>query len=206
MSTAKILSVQKRDGLGKGPNRRLRTTKMVPGVYYSAEGKNIAVQVAELPLQKMYAEMGRTTVFSLEIDEDGKKSTYPVMIWDVQYHPYKNQFTHIDFYGVDLEKEVKVQVSIEFVGTPKGVKLGGKLEMYRERVQLMGKPADIPKKITLDVSDMDLNSTIRISDIELPTGVQALYEQNFAVVSVVSKSADADLEEGAEDSAEAADA
>ncbi len=195
MSTAKILSVQKRDGFGKGPNRRLRATNMVPGVYYSAEGKNIAVQMPELPLQKMYAEMGRTTVFTLEIEENGQKSTHPVMIWDVQRHPYKNQFTHIDFYGVDLEKEVKIMVAIEFEGTPKGVKLGGKLETYRERVQLMGKPADIPKKITLDVSDMDLNVTIRVADIALPDGVQALYDQNFAVVSVVSKSADAGSDE-----------
>ncbi len=204
MSTAKTLSVQKRDGFGKGPNRRLRATNMVPGVFYSGDGQNIAVQISELPLQKMYAEMGRTTVFSLEIEDNGKKSTHPVMIWDVQYHPYKNHFTHIDFYGVDLDKEVKVQVAIEFEGTPKGVKLGGKLESYRERVQLMGKPADIPKKITLDVSEMDLNNTIRVADLELPKGVQALYEQNFAIVAVVSKAAEVDTDEEGTEATEAA--
>ncbi len=201
MSTEKTLSVQKRDGFGKGPNRRLRTTKMVPGVFYSAQGQNVAVQVASLPLEKMYAAMGRTTVFNLEIEDEGKKSVHPVMIWDVQFHPYKNQFTHIDFYGVDLDKEVKVTVSIEFIGTAKGVKLGGKLETYRERVLLVGKPTDIPKKITIDVSDMGLNATIRVADIELPNGVKALYDQNFAVVSVASKVASAD-DEG-EDGAEA---
>ncbi len=203
MSTEKTLSVQKRDQFGKGPNRRLRTSKMVPGVFYSAEGTNIAVQVSELPLQKMYDKMGRTTVFSLEIEDNGKKSTHPVMIWDVQRHPYKNQFTHIDFYGVDLDKEVKVTVAIDFVGTPKGVKLGGKLETYRERLLLLGKPSDIPKKITLDVSEMDLNASVRVADIELPSGVQAQYDQNFAVVSVVSKSAEVETDE--EGGAEAAE-
>ncbi len=200
MSTEKTLSVQKRDGLGKGPNRRLRATNMVPGVFYSPQGQNIAVQVAALPLEKMFAAMGRTTVFDLEIEDGGKKSKHPVMIWDVQFHPYKNQFTHIDFYGVDLDKEVKINVAIEFTGTAKGVKLGGRLETYRERVQLLGKPNDIPKKITLDVTDMTLNATIRVADLELPSGVQALYEQNFAIVSVVSKVADtegADGEDGA---------
>ncbi len=200
MSTENILSVQKRDGLGKGPNRRLRATNMVPGVFYSPNGQNIAVQVAALPLEKMYAAKGRTTVFELEIEEDGKKAIHPVMIWDVQHHPYKKQFTHIDFYGVDLDKEVKVYVSIEFIGTPKGVKLGGKLETYRERILIAGKPASIPKKITLDVTDMDLNANIRVADLALPEGVHALYDQNFAVVSIVSKSSGASDDEGADGS------
>ncbi len=205
MSTEKTLSVQTRDGFGKGPNRRLRATNMVPGVFYSNGGQSVAVQVAALPLEKMYAAMGRTTVFDLEIEDAGKKSKHPVMIWDVQFHPYKKQFTHIDFYGVDLNKEVKVSVAIEFIGTAKGVKLGGKLETYRERVLLEGKPGDIPKKITVDVSDMGLNAALRVADLELPNGVKAKYDQNFAVVSVVSKVADTN-EEGGEDGAEGGDA
>ncbi len=187
MSTEKVLSVQKRDALGKGPNRRLRTQKIVPGVFYTADGKNVPVQMQALPLEKMYAEMGRTTVFTLEVDDNGTKTTHPVMVWDVQYHPYKNAFTHIDFYGVDLEKPVHVHVDIEFVGVSKGVKLGGKLETYRERLLLVAKPAEMPKKITIDVTDMGLNSTVRVADVQLPDGVSVSYNQNFAVVSVISK-------------------
>lgn len=191
MSTEKTLNVQKRNGLGKGPNRRLRAEKMVPGVFYTANGENVAIQVPTLPLEKMYGEMGRTTVFNLEIEDEGKKTTHPVMVWDVQYHPYKNAFTHVDFYGVDLEKPVKISVSIEFTGTAKGVKLGGRLETYRERVQLISKPADMPKKVLLDISDMGLNSTIRVADLKLPEGVTAQYDQNFAIISVISKADDA---------------
>ncbi len=187
MSTEKVLTVEKRDAFGKGPNRRLRTQKMVPGVFYTAKGENVAVQIPALPLEKMYAEMGRTTVFTLEVDDNGTKTSHPVMVWDVQYHPYKNAFTHIDFYGVDLDKPVKVSVSIEFTGISKGVKLGGKLETYRERVMLVAKPADMPKKIVLDITDMGLNSSVRVADLALPEGVSASYDQNFAIVSVISK-------------------
>lgn len=88
----------------------------------------------------MYDEMGHTTVFNLEIDENGQKSTHPVLIWQVQRHPYKKNFTHIDFYGVDLNKEVKVDVPLEFVGVSCGVKLGGVLETYRESLRLSCKP------------------------------------------------------------------
>ncbi len=187
MSIEKVLNVQKREGLKKGYNRRLRTKNMIPGVFYTAKGDNVAVEMPALPLDKMYSEMGKTTVFTLEIDDNGTKTTHPVMIWEAKRHPYKNEFVHIDFYGVDLEKAVKVQVGIEFTGTSKGVKMGGKLETYRERVFLVGKPQDLPKKIVIDVTDMGLNSSIRVADLELPEGVKASYDQNFAIVSVISK-------------------
>ena len=187
MSIEKVLTAQKRDGLGKGYNRRLRVQNMVPGVFYSAKGDNVAVQMPALPLEKIYAEMGSTTVFTLEIEDSGAKATYPVMIWEAKRHPYKNEFTHIDFYGVDLDKPVKVFVNIEFIGTSKGVKLGGKLETYRERVCLMGKPQDLPKKIVVDVTEMDLNSSLRVSNLELPANVVAKYDQDFAIVAVISK-------------------
>lgn len=192
MSIEKTLNVQKRANHGKGFNRRLRAEDVVPGVFYTANGENVSVQVPALPMQKMYSEMGRTSVFNLEIDDNGSKTTHPVLVWDVQYHAYKNAFTHVDFYGVDLDKPVKVSVGIEFVGTSKGVKMGGRLETYREKVMLVSKPLDMPKKITVDVTEMGLNSTIRVADLQLPAGVAASYDRNFAIVSVISKSDEAD--------------
>lgn len=197
MSIEKTLTVQKRTGFGKGPNRRLRTESLVPGVFYTAEGENIPVQAQTLPLEKIYAEAGRTTVFNLEIDDNGQKSVHPVMVWDVQYHPYKKAFTHIDFYGVDLDKPVKVNVPVEFVGVSRGVKLGGRLETYREQVQLISKPLDMPKKVTVDITDLDINKTVYVADLQLPEGVRAAYDNNFAIVSVISKSADDASEEAA---------
>ncbi len=203
MSIEKTLSVQKREGCGKGPSGRLRAQKLIPGVFYTGKGENIAVQAPELPLEKMYDEMGHTTVFNLEIDENGQKSTHPVLIWQVQRHPYKKCFTHIDFYGVDLNKDVKVDVPLEFIGVSRGVKLGGVLETYHESIRLSSKPMDMPQKITIDVSDMDINDTLTVEDLQLPANVSAVYDHNFAVVSVLAKSKD-DEEEGAEEGAAAA--
>lgn len=191
MSIEKTLNVQKRTGFGKGPNRRLRDEKVIPGIFYTPQGVNIPVQVPALPLEKMYSEVGRTTVFNLEIDDNGAKSIHPVLVWQVQYHPYKTAFTHIDFYGVDLDKLVKVHVNVEFQGVARGVKQGGRLETYRERVTLVSKPLNMPKKIVVDVTDMGINSTIRVGDLTLPEGVQASYDNNFVIVSVISKADDA---------------
>ena len=191
MNIEKTLSVQKREGYGKGPSGRLRAQKLIPGVFYTPKGDNISVQAPALPLQKIYEEMGHTTVFNLEIEENGQKTAYPVLIWQVQFHPYKRAFTHIDFYGVDLDKEVTVDVPVEFVGTSRGVKLGGRLETYREIVRLCSKPLDMPKKIVVDVTPMDINTTICVGDLQLPENVKAVYDQNFAIVSVLSKAKEA---------------
>lgn len=199
----KTLSVQKREGRGKGASGRLRAQSLVPGVYYAANGDNILVQTPSLPLEKMYEAAGLTTVFNLEIESADGKTTHPVLIWQVQRHPYKKQFLHIDYYGVDLNKEVKVDVPVEFVGTPKGVKLGGVLETYRENVHLGAKPLDMPQKITVDVSGMNIGDMLNISDLQLPPNVRAVYDHNYAVVGVLAKSQEAEEgEEGGEEKTE----
>lgn len=185
MADLKTLAVEKRSGLGKGHNRRIRQEEIVPGVFYSATGENIPVQVQNRPLVKLYSEVGRTTVFNLIVEEDGKKNTHPVLIWAVQRHPVKSTFTHIDFYGVDLNKPVKVTVPVEFTGTARGTKVGGKLETYRDQVQLVAKPLEMPAKVVVDITTLDVGSTIQVGDLQLPEGVKAAYDNNYAIVSVL---------------------
>ncbi len=185
MADLKVLNAQKRDTSGKGFNRRLRQEGEIPGVFYTGQGGNISVQMPAAPLNKLFGEVGRTTVFNLEIAEGGKTSLHPVLIWDVQRHPVKNRITHVDFYGVDLDKPVKITVPIEFTGVARGTKVGGVLETYREQVQLVAKPLDMPAKIVLDITSLDLGKTIQVADLELPEGVKAAYDVNYAIVSVL---------------------
>ena len=197
MSEMKTLSVQKREALGKGPNRRLRTETLVPGVYYTSDGTNILVQMQTNPLNKLYSHVGRTNVFNLEIEEDGKKNVYPVFIWDAQYHHIKGNFTHIDFYGVDLKKEIEIKVRLKFSGISKGVKMGAKMEVYREEVILSAKPQDMPRIVDVDITDFDLGTNLRASDLQLPAGVKIVYKNNYSILSVISKDK---LKEGEDDS------
>lgn len=185
MADLKVLNAQKRDTSGKGFNRRLRQEGVIPGVFYTGQGGNISVQMPAAPLNKLFGEVGRTTVFNLEIAEGGKTSLHPVLIWDVQRHPVKNRITHVDFYGMDLDKPVKITVPIEFTGVARGTKVGGVLETYREQVQLVAKPLDMPAKIVLDITSLDLGKTIQVADLELPEGVKAAYDVNYAIVSVL---------------------
>lgn len=191
------LAATVRTQTGKNANRKLRAQGLIPGVYYTPAGENKVVQVSEAALNKLYRQTGRTTVFDLEVDDNGKKSTHPCLIWDVEYYPTKNRFQHIDFYGVDLDKELKVRIPIEFVGTAKGTKLGGKLEVYREQITVLSKPATLPKKIVVDINDLDVGQGLRVEDLSMPEGVRAHYDTNFAILTVNLPGASKD--EGAED-------
>ena len=186
MSDRITLPASIRTATGKGPNRRLRAQAIIPAVFYNTKGESIPLQVAEPVLMKMYATVGRTTVFDLEVDDNGKKTKYPCLVWDVEYYPTKNRLQHVDFYGVDLTKELKVRVPLEFSGVAKGTKLGGKLEVYREQIEVLSKPTTLPKKVVIDISQLDVNQGLRVADLAMPEGVRACYDDNYAVITVLA--------------------
>ncbi len=186
MSEFLTLNAQKRVQTGKGVSRRLRAAGIVPGIFYSPKGENTPVQIHEKDLQKIYGQVGRTTVFNLEIESDGAQTTYPALFWDVDFYPIKNRIQHIDIFGVDLDKEIKVRVPLEFLGVAKGTKVGGKLETFQEIIEVYSKPLSLPKKISVDISNLDMNECLRIADLSMPAGVRAHSETHYAVVGVVS--------------------
>ncbi len=164
----------------------MRAQGIIPAVFYTADGKNAPVQVNEAALMRLYGVAGRTMVFDLELDDNGKKSVHPCLVWDAEYYPTKQRFMHVDFYGVDMDKELKVRVPLEFSGVAKGTKLGGSLEVYRERIDIFSKPASLPQKIAVNISDLDVGQGLRIADLTMPEGVRAAYEINYAVVTVIA--------------------
>ena len=184
------LTVQSRDARGKGPNRRLRGEKLVPGVFYDDKGLNIPVVMADLPFRKVYQKVGSSHVFDLIIEKDGQTQTHPSLIWVVQNHPWKNQVDHVDFYGIDPNKTVHINVAIEFTGKAKGTTVGGKLEIYRESLEVVCLPSAIPDKIVIDVAGLDINQHISVKDMILPEGVKAVYDQNYSVVGVINPAAE----------------
>lgn len=190
------LAADLREKTGKNANRRLRAQGVIPAVFYTAKGDSIALQVKEPALMKLYAVAGRTTVFTLEMNNKGSVTSHPCLIWDVEHYPTKQRFQHVDFYGVDLDKELKVRVPLEFTGTAKGTKLGGKLETYREQIEVLSKPTTLPKKIVVDISNLDVGQGIRVADIIMPEGVRANYDTNYAVINVVAPGGADDKEDG----------
>lgn len=185
MREMQSLSVKARAGLGKGANRKLRAKDMVPGIYYDSTGINIPVMVEHLPLQKLYAKTSSAHVFHLHIEGEDGKETKPSLVWQVQNHPTKSRITHVDFYGVDLDKPIHVHIPVEVTGKAKGQVLGGVLDLHRDSIEVSSLPLAIPDKVVIDITDLDINESVQVADLQLPEGVQAVYEDNYAVLSIV---------------------
>lgn len=196
MAELMTLSVRERAEKGKGSCRRIRTKELVPGIYYNQKGENIPVVVEMLPLTKLHRKLGSSRVFHLEIQKDGSTETLPSLIWGMQYDPIKSVPIHVDFYGVDLEREIKVDVRVVVEGKAKGIIKGGILEVFRDSLEVVCKPLDVPEKIVINVTDLDVGVNLHIDEIELPSGVRAVYEEKYSVVGVVAK--EAEEEKGAE--------
>lgn len=81
-------------------------------------------------------------------------------------------------------------------GTSKGVKLGGRLEVYREQVTILAKPLALPSQIVIDITNLDINQGVQVADLTLPEGVSAYYDTNFAILSILPpRNADTDASE-----------
>ncbi len=191
MSNENQLSVEKRVKVGKGPVRDVRAEGFVPGIYYNSKGENIPVKVREVPLTKIYEKVASSHVFTLKIESEGKVEEKPVFIWQISRHPYKKQITHVDFYGVDLNKPIRVMVPVNVTGKAPGLVFGGVLQVFRDKIELECLPLEIPAAVTVDVSNLNINDTVHIANVALPQGVKAIFgEDNFAVVGVVPPEAE----------------
>ena len=193
MATLKKLNAVKREEFGKGPSRRIRATGNFPAIFYNQKGENVSVTINAIEYMKLYRTVGRTEVFELVV-ENG--ITAPVLVWRVKSDPIKSSVVHVDFFGVDLEKEIKIRVPIKIVGKPIGVAKGGKMEIYREACDVYAKPLDIPTLIEVDVTDMDNDTLLRISEITPPKNVRIASDDNFVVLNIFLNGA-AETEEDA---------
>ncbi len=207
MSEQYSLSVEKRESTGKGSMRRLRNQGYVPGVYYSKKGDNILVQMNYGTFQRVFERAQKSNIVNLEIPGEKGKGKKPVLIWDVQSHPVKDQFLHVDFLGVDLKEEMDVDVTIEVTGKAKGEDQGGIVSIYRDVLSVVCLPTNIPDSIVIDVSELEINENINLDELELPEGVRLKeeFEENVAIVGVSAPAAEESeepSEEGEEPSEE----
>ncbi len=184
MSQFVQLKVETRTESGKGPNRQLRNAGKVPGIFYNSAGENIMLQADSIDLFKVYNQVGHSHVVELELEQDGTERRIPVLITELAQHPTRNIYNHVDFLGIDLDKKVTVSIPVRTSGRAKGVVVGGKLEVYRERINVTCLPADIPSKVVLDITDLERGQRFFIEDVQLPENVAAAFDSNFAVLGI----------------------
>jgi large subunit ribosomal protein L25 len=180
-----VVSAKSRTDRGKNAARRLRRSGMVPAVVYGGKGENLAVSVDPKALQKVLrSEAGRNTILKLDIAGQGASNAI-LKSWQID--PVKENFLHADFYRIAMDVAIRVTVPIHTVGEARGVKVdAGILELVVRAIQVECLPGDIPERIDVDVSDLGINQSLRVSDVKIPPKVKVLEAPDQVVVHVVA--------------------
>jgi large subunit ribosomal protein L25 len=187
---------------GSASARRLRTEDRIPGVVYGHGMDPLSVSVVRRDLRiALSGAAGLNTILDLTVDGE----VYPTLVKDIQRHPVKRNVQHIDFIQVNLNEEVTVAVPVRLVGEAKDVEAeGGLVDLTMNELEVVTTPRNIPDEIVIDVTDMDMDSTIRVSDIPLPAGVTAAADPEVPVVTILTmRTPVLDAEEAAADAAAA---
>jgi large subunit ribosomal protein L25 len=172
------LNVAPRTEFGSRTARRMRREGLVPGVVYSGGAEATSFQVSERDVRGVIAE--GAALFDLSVD--GGKAR-PVVVKEQQLHPVKGTLRHIDLQEVNLKEAIQADVLIELEGVEDapGVKASGVLEHVTREITVEALPAEIPDKIVVDVSAMEINDTLQLSSIEAPKGVTFIVEEDEEV-------------------------
>lgn len=178
------LAAEKRNVLGKKV-KNLRQEGFVPAELYGHEVENVHLTVSAKDLIKALKESGESSIINLNISGDKR----PVLTYNIQRHPVKENIIAVDFYQVRLDEKVETTVPIELVGESPAVKEkdGVLLQVIRE-LNIEALPTDIPRSINVDISSLiEIDQTIYIKDLNIGKGVKILAELEAVVVTVQAK-------------------
>jgi large subunit ribosomal protein L25 len=185
--------------------RRLRKAGSIPGVIYGAGAESICVKVDAHEFAKSgLASHGAHLIKLRSVDSSLDQSL--ALIQEIQGHPVSGKPIHVDFLRVDASKPVTTSVAIHFTGKAKGLLEGGIVQPVRREIEVRALPASLPEQIDVDVTDLGVHDAIHVEDLKLPEGVEAIYSDNFTIVSVLPPTVEATPEAapGAEGAAPAA--
>jgi large subunit ribosomal protein L25 len=189
-----MLKAQLRTELGKEGCQRLRNQGIIPAVVYKKEQQTLSLGISAKDMfQILHTSAGENVIITLEIATEDKGSVQEktVIVKELQYHPIKGDILHIDFHEISLTEKIKVDIPIETKGEPAGVKSdGGILDHPIKELSIECLPSNIPEKIYVQVGNMKIGDSIRVRDLEIPSGVTVLDDLEQTVVSVVPPEAE----------------
>ena len=182
METHKLIVRTKENG----SNKSLLNKGLIPGIVYGKGTKSAMIACNDQVLNKLMESKGfYTKIISIEID--GK--TEKVLPKSLQYHPITDKVIHFDLLRVQDNTKVTVEVPVDFLNQDicPGLKKGGVLNVVRRTIELVCFAKDIPELLQCDVSEIDIGYSIKISNIQLPAGVQlTITDRDFVVATIVA--------------------
>jgi large subunit ribosomal protein L25 len=191
-----VLEAEIRKDLGRSASRCLRRNDKIPAVIYGAGKEAISLT---LDHNKVLHALEHEAFYSSILEIKVGSKTEKAVLKDLQRHAYKPKIAHVDFLRVDSKTEIHMHVPLHFTGECPAVKEGGVMTHLLNEVEVICLPGDLPEYLNVDVSNLQLDHTIHLSDLTLPKGVrlaELVHDNDAAVANVhlprVSKEAEED--------------
>jgi large subunit ribosomal protein L25 len=179
------IEVQERDLRGSAASRRLRRQGLIPGVLYGRGKSPHAICVGERDLRRaLTGPAGLHAI--LDVVLEGQKTTHPSILKDYQQDVLTGRLAHIDLQEVRLDQPIQAQVVIELVGESEGTKEGGVLSQVSREINVEALPLEVPERIEVDISSMEMGDTMRLADIATIEGVTFLDDPDETVLATVT--------------------
>jgi large subunit ribosomal protein L25 len=181
-----VVVAKPREGkFNKNAARRVRFAGKIPAVLYGPGHEPVAVEVDPKQISRiLFSETGHNTIFDVEV---AGQAAAKAMIVDWQREPINDLLIHIDLKRIAMDKLLKVSVRVKLLGIPAGVKnSGGILDQVLREVEVECLPADIPRHIDVDVSNLELYQSLRVSDLPHSDKIKYLKAEDATVAHVVS--------------------
>ncbi len=193
-----VLRVEPREETGKSANRKLRSEGWIPAVVYGGDRDAVSIQVEKTRFLDLIRGAGEHSVFLLRLgDSDKQRHT---MIRNVDADPVSRRVIHIDFQRVRMDEKVRLEIPVELVGEPEGVRTeGGVLDFITREVEIECLPGKIPGHLEFDVTELKIGDHAELGDIELPEGVELLSEPDRVLAAVAHARVEAEPEEEEDD-------
>lgn len=191
----RMISAKERTGLGKSAAVKLRKTGRIPAVMYDRHGKSVLLDVEEREFMKLFKTVTESTILKVHVgDKD-----HEVFIKDFQHNIVDDKIKHVDFYEVERGKTLRTKVKIKLQGSAEGVRHGGVLEAGIPELEVECLPKDLPPRIIVDVSALDVNQSLHVRDIKLPEAVTVLTDTEMTIAAIKFVSAETPAQSAAAD-------
>ncbi|MEO1447952.1 MAG: 50S ribosomal protein L25 [Bacteroidota bacterium] len=172
------LTAALRDNTGKRDTKAIRVAGKVPGVVYAnSEATHITIDHKELERALYTAE-----TYIVKLSVDGK--VHDTIVRHADYHPVTEVIQHVEFLKVTDDKAVALTLPVNLTGTPVGVSKGGKLAIKLRKIKVKGVPAQLPDRIDVDVSGVELGGTVKVGNAGIE-GMHVLTSPSAAIASVI---------------------
>lgn len=180
------LKAEHRTATGRSAARKLKARGIVPAVIYGAKVKPQPLQVSARDINAMLSHASGENIL-VELEIPGEKSNRTALVQEIQHSPVGGTVLHIDFHAVSMDEKIHAEVPLEATGIANGVKnFGGLLEQSLRSLAVECLPRDLPDRITVDVSNLNIGDSIHVRDIQLPKEVTAKVQPDLTAFSVVA--------------------